>query len=95
MHSAELAAINIIALIDTKIWDVLAVKAIEKMMPTHETNSSLKIINDFTVLLANKNKKKEESIQEVRDHADTFKENYILGTTKILEGKTRSVSCKI
>jgi len=64
------------------------------MVPTSEVNTSLIIMNDFTVLLANKTKNRQTIIEEVRDHTETFKENYIIGTAKIMEGGARSMSCK-
>jgi flagellin-specific chaperone FliS len=60
----------IIGNIDKKVWQNIAVKAIEKMAPHKLTKEANKMFNDFTVLNSQINKESGTTITEELDNAN-------------------------
>lgn len=91
-ETTENVTTQIISSIDQKLWDAIAVKAIKKMAPHKITKESVHMFNDFTKLTAVEQKTSGTSIRDIYEPLSKFKENYIVGTSKMIERTIRSCS---
>ncbi len=82
--TTETATNQIMSSIDEHIWDAIAVKAINRMAPHKMTKESVHMFNDFTRLTSVQKRTSGTGIKEIHESLSQFKENYIVGTSKIV-----------
>ena len=65
------------------IWDTMALKAIDGIVPVNLTGESVRMMNQFSNLVS-KNRIKAGDIKAVHEHLETVKENYLQGSVGAL-----------
>ena len=66
------------------MWTHIGNKKVENMAPIKLASDAEKMFNAFTRMVSTK-KGNPGEVKKISDHPETFKENYIVGTTKVVE----------
>ena len=92
-YSNQIIIGNVVKYIDRSVWKEVGNRVVEKNVPGKLKQEMNRILNDFTIQNTHKSKLVEpSSVKPINEQIDTFKENYIIGTSKLFERTGRSKS---
>jgi hypothetical protein len=84
MHRAsEALAGALVARLDQQVWTSLAERAVSKMPKFKLANETQKMLHDFTILNSDQHTGSPGELPEQKEQTQTFKENMIIGTSKL------------
>lgn len=84
MQQGERVVRDVVSGLDARVWEGLAEKAITKMPKYKLAGESEKMFGDFAVLTSDPIAKPAGQLIEEKEQMQTFKENLLVGTSKLI-----------